>query len=128
MPKKSEPDEATDCLILALVKPFRAARVLERVSQLPFNSLTVREAKGYGRQKDRLPRYRGSEFSTVYLPKIKISVSAPESESGEIMSSIVAAARTGRIGDGKIIMLKCLASFDLEAEPEPIPQPAAVTP
>jgi len=97
--------------IIALVKPFRAPAVMEAVGSFPIELVTVREARGYGRQKDRLPEYRGSEFSGVYLPKIEISVLVEDEHAGALVERIIAVARTGRIGDGKILVFDSLGEF-----------------
>lgn len=90
--------------VLAVVRPFRAIEVLREIAKFDVESLRVAEARGYGRQKDQLDRYQGSEFSAVYLPKIEIRFVARDDLVETIVARIIAAARTGRIGDGKIIV------------------------
>jgi nitrogen regulatory protein PII len=89
--------------LTVVVKPFRAEAVLRVIADAGVAAAcTVREAKGYGRQKGYLDRYRGGEFSTAYLPKVEISVWVPSDVCDELAEQIAKAARTGRIGDGKV--------------------------
>jgi nitrogen regulatory protein P-II 2 len=91
--------------LTTVVKPFRAEAVLRAVAELDVTSCVVREAKGYSRQKGYLDRYLGSEYSTAFLPKIEISVCVSDDRVEEVADRIVRAARTGRMGDGKIFVL-----------------------
>ena len=91
--------------LLVVVKPFRAEAVLRAVAGLGVDACAVREAKGYGRQKGYLDRYRGGEFSTAYLPKVEISVWVADDRYPELADRVVRAARTGRIGDGKVFVV-----------------------
>ena len=88
-----------------VVKPFRAEAVLRAIAELDVASCVVREAKGYSRQKGYLDRYQGSEYSMAFIPKVEIIVSVPDDRAEEVADRIVRAARTGRIGDGKIFVL-----------------------
>jgi nitrogen regulatory protein P-II 1 len=94
--------------IIALVKPFRAQAVLAALESVDVLGGTVREAMGYGRQKNRLHRYLGSEYNTSFLPKVEITLFLREQEAAAAVRAIVGQARTGRMGDGKIIILPCL--------------------
>jgi nitrogen regulatory protein PII len=94
--------------VVALVKPFRAQAVLAALEAIDVVGGTVREAMGYGRQKNRLHRYLGSEYNASFLPKVEITVTVRESELTAAVKAIVAQARTGRMGDGKILILPCL--------------------
>jgi nitrogen regulatory protein PII len=85
-----------------VVKPFRAEAVLQVIADLDVSACVVREAKGYSRQKGYLDRYAGSEYSLAFLPKVEISVWVSDGRAEEVADRIVRAARTGRIGDGKI--------------------------
>lgn len=98
--------------IVAIVKPFRAQAVLEAVGEFPIDSVLVNEAKGYGRQKDLLPQYLGSEYNLVYLPKIEIKVLVTDELVEPVFERIVAVGRTGRIGDGKIWLMPIDADLD----------------
>jgi nitrogen regulatory protein PII len=97
--------------IVALVKPFRAQAVLDALGSVPILGGTVREAMGYGRQKNRLHQYLGSEYNTSFVPKVELSVFVPESMAPLAIKAIVGQARTGRIGDGKIFVLPCWGEF-----------------
>ena len=94
--------------LIALVKPFRAQAVLEALQALPIHGGTIREAMGFGRQKNRLHRYLGSEYNASFLPKVEITVFVHEPEVAATLRTIVSQARTGRMGDGKILVLPCL--------------------
>ena len=91
--------------IFAVVKPYMVERVLEGLKTLPLEACNVREVKGYGRQKNYLDAYRGSEYSTAYLPKVEITVWVDQRHVDEVVRTIVEVARTGRMGDGKIFVL-----------------------
>ncbi len=88
-----------------VVKPFRAEAVLRAVAELDVMACVVREAKGYSRQKGYLDRYAGSEYSSAFIPKVEISIWVSDEHADEAADRIVRAARTGRIGDGKIFIL-----------------------
>jgi len=88
--------------LLIVVKPFRAEAVLKAIAEMGVDACSVREAKGYGRQKGYLDRYRGSEYSTAYLPKVEIAVWVSDEKYDDLAQRVAKAARTGRIGDGKV--------------------------
>jgi nitrogen regulatory protein PII len=91
--------------LTVVVKPFRAEAVLRAIAVLEVSSCVVREAKGYSRQKGYLERYVGSEYSMAFLPKVEISVCVADERAEEVASAIARAARTGRIGDGKVFVV-----------------------
>ena len=91
--------------LTVVVKPFRAEAVLRAIADLDVTSCVVREAKGYSRQKGYLDRYAGSEYSMAFLPKVEIIVTVSDDRAEEATDHILRAARTGRIGDGKIFVL-----------------------
>ncbi len=91
--------------LTVVVKPFRAEAVLRAVAELDVASCVVREAKGYSRQKGYLDRYAGSEYSMAFLPKVEISVCVGDERFEEVAGHIVRAARTGRMGDGKVFVV-----------------------
>ncbi len=97
--------------LIALVKPFRAQAVLDALKSVGVLGGTVREAMGYGRQKNRLHQYLGSEYNTSFVPKVEICVFVEEAAVPAAIKAIVGQARTGRIGDGKILMLPCAGEF-----------------
>src|SRR5580700_526608 len=88
-----------------VVRPFKAEAVLKVINELDVIACSVQEAKGYSRQKGYLDRYLGSEYSMAFLPKVEISVCVPDERATEVAERIARAARTGRIGDGKVFVL-----------------------
>jgi nitrogen regulatory protein P-II 2 len=92
--------------ITVLVRPFRAEAVLKAIGELDVNACLVQEAKGYSRQKGYLDRYAGSEYSMAFLPKVEISVWVNNTKAAEAAEQITRAARTGRIGDGKVFVVE----------------------
>jgi nitrogen regulatory protein P-II 1 len=90
--------------IEAIIKPFKLDEVKEALQDLGVQGMTVLEAKGYGRQKGHTELYRGAEYVVDFLPKIKIEVVVADDQLNQVIDAIVAAARTGRIGDGKIFV------------------------
>lgn len=94
--------------IIALVKPFRAQAVLAALESVEVLGGTVREAMGFGRQKNRLHRYLGSEYNPSFLPKIEITLFVRDEDVPFAVKAIVSQGRTGRMGDGKILILPCL--------------------
>lgn len=97
--------------IIAIVKPFLAEKVLASLERAPLEALHVREVKGFGRQKGQLHRYGTSEFAEAFLPKVEITLWVDEARAEEIVDKIVAVARTGRIGDGKIFIVPTAESM-----------------
>jgi len=90
--------------IEAVIKPFKLDEVKEALQELGVQGMTVLEAKGYGRQKGQTELYRGAEYVVDFLPKIKIEVVVADDQLGRALEAITSAARTGRIGDGKIFV------------------------
>ena len=88
-----------------VVKPFRAEAVLQAVADLGVTACVVQEAKGYSRQKGYLDRYAGSEYAMAFLPKVEITVWVSDARAAEVADRIARTARTGRMGDGKILEL-----------------------
>jgi nitrogen regulatory protein P-II 1 len=95
--------------VVAIVKPYLAEKVLDGLKRAPLEAVSVREVKGYGRQKNYLDQYAGSEYSLAFLPKVQITVWADDARVEEIVRKIVEVARTGRMGDGKIMVLPAVA-------------------
>jgi nitrogen regulatory protein P-II 1 len=91
--------------ILAVVKPHVAEKVVEALRRAPVEALTVREVKGYGRQKDDLDQYGQSEYALAFLPKVEISLWVDDARVEEVMARIGEHARTGRMGDGKVFVV-----------------------
>jgi len=90
--------------IEAVIKPFKLDEVKEALQELGVQGMTVLEAKGYGRQKGQTELYRGAEYVVDFLPKIKIEVVIADDQLTRAVEAISGAARTGRIGDGKIFV------------------------
>ena len=90
--------------IITIVRPHLAEHVLASLRRAPMEALTVTEVKGFGRQKSYLDEYQETEYSTAFLPKIEIKIWVDDSRTDEILDKIIAVARSGRIGDGKIFV------------------------
>jgi nitrogen regulatory protein P-II 2 len=93
-------------LIIAIIKPSRLDAVLDEVTRAGATGLTVSEVRGYGRQKGKTEIYRGAEYEVKLLPKVRLEIAAPSEAVDEICAAIVAAANTGKIGDGKLFVLE----------------------
>jgi len=91
-------------LVTAIIKPFKLDEVREALAENGVSGLTVTEVKGFGRQKGHTELYRGAEYVVDFLPKIKVEVVVPDGRVDEIIEAIERAARTGKIGDGKIFV------------------------
>jgi nitrogen regulatory protein P-II 1 len=90
--------------IEAIFKPFKLDEVREALSEIGVSGLTVTEVKGFGRQKGHTELYRGAEYVVDFLPKVKVEVVVPDKLLESAIDAIVKAARTGKIGDGKIFV------------------------
>jgi len=90
--------------IEAYIKPFKLDEVKEALMEAGIGGMSVIEVKGFGRQRGHKELYRGSEYKVDFLPKIRVEVVAPDAEVERIVKAIIASARTGQIGDGKIFI------------------------
>jgi nitrogen regulatory protein P-II 1 len=90
--------------ITAIIKPFKLEEVREALGEVGVSGLTVTEVKGFGRQKGHTELYRGAEYVVDFLPKVKIEVVVKEGEVERAVEAIIKAAKTGKIGDGKIFV------------------------
>ena len=90
--------------IEAIIKPFKLEDVKEALHELGIHGMTVTEAKGFGRQKGHTEIYRGSEYTIDFLPKLKIETVITDAQVEPALNAIIKAARTGKIGDGKIFV------------------------
>ena len=90
--------------IEAIIKPFKLDEVKDKLNELGVQGITVTEVKGFGRQKGHTELYRGAEYVVDFLPKIKMEIILADSQAEDVVSGIVKAAQTGRIGDGKIFI------------------------
>lgn len=97
--------------LIALVKPFRARAVLTALESVEIVGGTVREVMGFGRQKHQLHRYLGSEYNASFLPKVEIELFVKADQTQAAIKAIVSSARTGRMGDGKILVLPCYDDY-----------------
>ena len=91
-------------LIIAVIKPFKLEEVKEALSGIDIAGLTVTEVKGFGRQKGHTEIYRGSEYTVDFLPKVKIEIAVGDELAARTVETIVKAAKTGKIGDGKVFV------------------------
>jgi len=91
-------------LITAIIKPFKLDDVREALAEVGISGITTAEVKGFGRQKGHTEHYRGAEYQVDFLPKIKIEVAAKDHLVDQAIEAISSAARTGKIGDGKIFI------------------------
>jgi nitrogen regulatory protein PII len=91
--------------IIAIVKPYLAEKVVEALRRAPLEALSVREVKGFGRQKNYLDDYGQSEYALAFLPKVEIECWVDDARVNEVVEKISQIARTGRMGDGKILVL-----------------------
>jgi nitrogen regulatory protein P-II 1 len=91
-------------LIIAIIKPFKLEEVKSALSAAGIEGMTVSEVKGFGRQKGHAEVYRGSEYTVDFVPKVKIEVAVSEGAAAKAVAAITGAAKTGKIGDGKIFV------------------------
>jgi nitrogen regulatory protein P-II 1 len=92
-------------LIIAIIKPFKLEEVKDALSEIGVEGMTVTEVKGFGRQKGHTEIYRGSEYTVDFLPKIKLEIVVVDDLVGKTVDAIVKAAKTGKIGDGKVFVI-----------------------
>jgi nitrogen regulatory protein P-II 2 len=91
-------------LITAIVKPFKLDDVREALAELGVHGITVTEVKGFGRQKGHTELYRGAEYVVDFLPKVKVEVAVQSELADQVIETLIGAANTGKIGDGKILV------------------------
>ncbi len=92
-------------LVIAVIKPFKLEEVRDALMAIGVQGLTVTEVKGYGRQKGHTEIYRGAEYAVNFLPKVRVEVAVPSERAAKVVETIVSAAKTGQIGDGKIFVM-----------------------
>jgi len=90
--------------IEAIIKPFKLEEVKDTLAEIGVEGMTVIEVKGFGRQKGHTEIYRGSEYTVDFLPKIKLEIVTPDERADAAIAAIVKAAKTGKIGDGKVFV------------------------
>ena len=91
-------------LVIAIIKPFKLDEVRDALTRIGVHGMTVCEVKGYGRQKGHMEIYRGAEYAVNFLPKLRLEVAVASEQLDQVMDAVVAAAKTGQIGDGKIFV------------------------
>jgi nitrogen regulatory protein P-II 2 len=92
-------------LVIAIIKPFKLEEVRDALIAIGVQGMTVAEVKGYGRQKGHTEIYRGAEYAVNFLPKLRIEIAVDSDRADKVVEAIVAAAKTGQIGDGKIFVM-----------------------
>lgn len=92
-------------LVKAIIKPFKLEEVKEALSEIGIEGMTVTEVKGFGRQKGHTEIYRGSEYTVDFLPKVMVDIAIPDDIVAKTVEAISKAAKTGKIGDGKIFVI-----------------------
>ena len=92
-------------MIIAIIQPYRVDAVREALTEVGVEGLTVSEVRGYGRQRGQKEIYRGAEYSVSYVPKLKLEIAVASEKADDVIEAITRAARTGKIGDGKIFVL-----------------------
>ena len=102
--------------IEAIIKPFKMEDVKEALSEVGVEGMTVTEVKGFGRQKGHTEIYRGSEYTVDFLPKVKFEVVLADDRVQKAVDAIVAAAKTGKIGDGKVFVLPVEQAIRIRTE------------
>ena len=95
-------------LVAAIIKPFKLDDVREALSDIGVSGITVTEVKGFGRQKGHTELYRGAEYVVDFLPKVKVEIAIDDSLLDKVIEAVTGAARTGKIGDGKILVYDLL--------------------
>jgi nitrogen regulatory protein PII len=102
--------------IEAIIKPFKLDEVKHALGELGVEGMTVSEVKGFGRQKGHTEIYRGSEYTVDFLPKVKIELVLPDAQIQPAADAIIKAARTGKIGDGKVFILPVLEAIRIRTD------------
>ena len=92
-------------LVIAIIKPFKLEEVRDALTAIGVQGMTVAEVKGYGRQKGHTEIYRGAEYAVNFLPKLRIEIAVDSDRADKVVEAIIAAAKTGQIGDGKIFVM-----------------------
>ena len=102
--------------IEAIIKPFKLEEVKEALSEIGIEGMTVSEVKGFGRQKGHTEIYRGSEYTVDFLPKVKVEIVVGDSIAQKAVDTIIKAAKTGKIGDGKVFLMPVEESIRIRTE------------
>ena len=91
--------------IVAVIKPFKIDAVKDALTEIDVKGMTISEVKGFGRQKGHTEIYRGAEYQTDFVPKVELKIAVRDEQVQQVVDTIIEAARTGKIGDGKIFIL-----------------------
>ena len=91
-------------LVIAVIKPFKLDDVRDALTRIGVNGMTVTDVKGYGRQKGHMEVYRGAEYAINFLPKLRLEIAVSSEQADQVVDAITVAAKTGKIGDGKIFV------------------------
>jgi len=102
--------------IEAIIKPFKLDEVRDALAALGIGGMTISEVEGFGRQKGRAEIYRGGEYSLQFLPKVKLEIVIDDSLVEPVLDAIVKAARTGKIGDGKVFVSRIVEAIRIRTE------------
>jgi nitrogen regulatory protein PII len=102
--------------IEAIIKPFKLEEVKDALGEIGIEGMTISEVKGFGRQKGHTEIYRGSEYTVDFLPKIKLDIVVSNQVADRVVEAIVAAARTGKIGDGKVFISEIQEAVRIRTE------------
>ena len=102
--------------IEAIIKPFKLDEVKDALTAIGIEGMTVTEVKGFGRQKGHTEIYRGSEYTVDFLPKLKMEIVLSDEKVDAAVAAVIAAARTGKIGDGKIFVLPLAQAIRIRTE------------
>ena len=103
-------------LVKAIIKPFKLEEVKEALSEIGIEGMTVTEVKGFGRQKGHTEIYRGSEYTVDFLPKVMLDIVVDDEIAEKASSAIVKAAKTGKIGDGKVFIIPVEGAIRIRTE------------
>ena len=102
--------------IEAIIKPFKLEEVKDALAEVGVEGMTVCEVKGFGRQKGHTEIYRGSEYTVDFLPKIKVEIVLPDNRADAAVQAVIKAAKTGKIGDGKIFVTPISEAIRIRTE------------
>jgi len=103
-------------LVVAIIKPFKLDDVREALHDIDVHGMTVTESKGFGRQKGHTEIYRGAEYAIEFLPKLRLEVAVSDEQLDSVIETIGSAARTGKIGDGKIFVMPLEQTIRIRTE------------
>jgi len=102
--------------VIAVVKPFKLDEILEALTRLGIQGLTVTEVRGYGRRKGPTEYYRGAEFTSKFVPMLKLEVAVSSDQAEKVIEAIIRAGRTGEVGDGKIFVCDLIQVVRIRSE------------